>query len=130
MALTDDRGGRTTGLPQSVARREILVPSSGLSASASATGPAGKHDGDLGGNRLEPETRGGCLSTVRSGLAHELAVFDDVGEALVVLVNVEGTVMLMDLAREKILGVSGDDMVGGFRELLVGRACSGPADPR
>lgn len=66
---------------------------------------------------------------MRSGLAHELAVFDDVGEALVVLVNVEGTVMLMDLAREKILGVSGDDMVGVFRELLVAEGMQRASGP-
>jgi PAS domain S-box-containing protein len=55
---------------------------------------------------------------MQSGLAYELGVLDDTDEAIVV-VNVEGTVVLMNLAAEKIFGVSGDDMVGEYHEQLV-----------
>jgi PAS domain S-box-containing protein len=52
---------------------------------------------------------------MQSGLVYELGVLDDTDEAIVV-VNVEGTVVLMNLAAEKIFGVSGDDMVGEYHE--------------
>ena len=60
----------------------------------------------------------GYPMTMQSGLPQELVVLDEADEAIVV-VDVEGTVVLMNVAAEKIFGVSGDDIVGEYHELLV-----------
>ncbi len=78
--------------------------------------------GELGGTFEEQAAtarcQGVCELTVQSGLAPELAVLDAEDDAIVV-VNVEGTVVLMNVAAEKIFRVSGQDMVGEYHELLV-----------
>lgn len=58
------------------------------------------------------------MLTAQLGLPHELAALDESDEAIVV-VDVAGTVVLMNVAAEKIFGVSSADMVGEYHELLV-----------
>jgi PAS domain S-box-containing protein len=51
-------------------------------------------------------------------LPDEVTVLGD-DSAAIVIVNVEGAVVLMNKAAEELFGVSADDMVGEFHELLV-----------
>lgn len=55
--------------------------------------------------------------TALPGLPDELAALDESDEAIVV-VDVAGTVVLMNVAAEKIFDVSSLDMVGEYHELL------------
>ncbi|MGH9831334.1 MAG: PAS domain S-box protein [Blastocatellia bacterium] len=56
--------------------------------------------------------------TAQPGLAPALAALDGEDDAIVV-VDIAGTIVLMNVAAEKLFGVSADDMVGEYHELLV-----------